>query len=80
MSYLVGVVELASQGDDGTDFEDVLDMMNAYLPGFERIHRYSHQTESLDESINIKERKQNIFLLAAQYVLYIRLLKITIES
>ncbi|KAK3763322.1 hypothetical protein RRG08_021145 [Elysia crispata] len=39
LSYLVGVVELASQGDDGTDFEDVLDMMNAYLPGFERIHR-----------------------------------------
>ncbi|RUS78788.1 hypothetical protein EGW08_013438 [Elysia chlorotica] len=39
LAYLVGVVELASQGDDGTDFEDVLDMMNAYLPGFEKIDR-----------------------------------------
>lgn len=39
LSYLVGIVELASQGDDATDFEDVLDMMNAYLPGFENIER-----------------------------------------
>ncbi|GFS26905.1 CUE domain-containing protein 2 [Elysia marginata] len=39
LSYLVGIVELASQGDDAADFEDVLDMMNAYLPGFEGIDR-----------------------------------------
>ncbi|GFO43542.1 cue domain-containing protein 2 [Plakobranchus ocellatus] len=39
LSYLVGVVELVSQGDDATDFEDVLDMMNAYLPGFDKINR-----------------------------------------
>ncbi|CAL1538383.1 unnamed protein product [Lymnaea stagnalis] len=39
LSYLVGVVELVSQEDDGLDLEDVTEMMNAYLPGFDLIGR-----------------------------------------
>ncbi|CAG5118516.1 unnamed protein product [Candidula unifasciata] len=39
LSYLVGVVELVSQGDDGLDVVELIEMMNAYLPGFDQIGR-----------------------------------------
>uniref|UniRef100_A0A0B6YBQ7 CUE domain-containing protein n=1 Tax=Arion vulgaris TaxID=1028688 RepID=A0A0B6YBQ7_9EUPU len=39
LSYLVGVVELVSQGDDGLDIVELMEMMNAYLPGFDQINR-----------------------------------------
>ncbi|KAH9525365.1 hypothetical protein Btru_001178 [Bulinus truncatus] len=39
LSYFVGVVELVIQGDEGLDLDDVMDMMNAYLPGFDLIGR-----------------------------------------
>ncbi|XP_059169856.1 CUE domain-containing protein 2-like isoform X2 [Physella acuta] len=39
LAYLVGVVELVTLEDDNLDLEDVIDMMNAYLPGFEMIGR-----------------------------------------
>ncbi|KAK0052854.1 CUE domain-containing protein 2 isoform X1 [Biomphalaria pfeifferi] len=39
LTYFVGVVELVIQGDEGLDLDDVMDMMNAYLPGFDLIGR-----------------------------------------
>jgi len=40
LDYLTGVLEGLAE-DDSTNIEDFIDMMNAYIPGFSDLHRYT---------------------------------------